>query len=165
MSKFSKQILTLCLSLGAGLMFSASGFAATTHVITADQEKRVWHYDNGSSSKVDGTPVLADDLKIDDVVEIVIKDGLPHGFVAHGGKQGDDSDLVQRCGETEKVKPNAVLRELCDGSTTKYAQPFIVGADGTGTLRLQVLSKFKDDFKFWCIFHKSAMQGVLSLKP
>lgn len=161
MSKFSRQVLTLCLSLGAGLMFSASGLAATTHVITADQEKRVWHYDNGSSSKEDGTPLLADDLKIDDVIEVVIKDGLPHGFVALGGKQGDDSDLVQRCGETEKVKPNAVLRELCDGgtTTTQYAQPF------EGTLRLQVLSKFKDDFKFWCIFHKRVMQGVLRLKP
>ena len=89
MSKFSKQVLTLCLSLGAGLMFSASGFAATTHVITADQEKRIWHYDNGSSSKEDGTALQVDDLKIDDVVEVVIKDGLPHGFVALGGKQGD----------------------------------------------------------------------------
>ena len=161
MSKFSKQALAMCFSLSAGLMFSSNGLAAATHVITADQEKKIWHGDNGSSSKVDGTPLLLDNLKVGDIVEVVIKDGLSHGFVALGGKPGDDSDLVQRCGETEQNKPKAVLRELCDGNTTttQYAEPFV------GTMRLQVLSTFKPDFKFWCIFHREVMQGVLRLKP
>jgi hypothetical protein len=140
------------------LCWASLGFAADTHVVVA-HSNLTWSY-NGKSSSSD-SPILVDDLKIGDIVEVQVPSG-PHGFITikrgAAGSIAEIKDPVIACGDPVNSKPNAVLRELDCGAASKFGVAF------KGSLRLEVLSTFKDPVDFYCWVHKAAMPGTLKLK-
>ena len=157
MKKLSERYPLFC----ATLSLAGVAFAADTHVIVA-HSNLTWTY-NGKASTA-AQPVMVDDLKIGDVVEIQVPTGSgPHGFItikkATGAPTTEIKDPVLACGEAAGSKPQAVLREIECGAATKF------GVVYTGSLKLEVLSTFKDSVDFYCRVHKAAMPGTLKLKP
>ena len=160
MRKFSMGSLIGCLVWGLAIMLANTGFAANTHVIVATPQV-AWSY-NGQTSTL-RKPLMVDDLKIGDIIEIQIPQAaIPHGFVTVKKEAGqpptENKDPVVACGEDKNSKPNAVLRELDCGTQSKFGVKF------TGSMRLEVLNTFKDDVYFWCVVHRAAMAGTLKLK-
>jgi hypothetical protein len=160
MRKFSMGSLIGCLVLGVATMLANTGFAADTHVIMATPQV-AWNY-HGQISTL-RKPLMVDDLKIGDIIEIQIPQAaIPHGFITvkkdAGQPPTETKDLVVACGEDKSSKPNAVLRELDCGTQSKFGVKF------TGSMRLEVLNTFKDDVYFWCVVHRAAMAGTLKLK-
>jgi hypothetical protein len=160
MRKFSMGSLIGCLVLGVATMLANTGFAADTHVImTTPQVACNYHGQISTLRK----PLMVDDLKIGDIIEIQIPQAaIPHGFITvkkdAGQPPTETKDLVAACGEDKSSKPNAVLRELDCGTQSKFSVKF------TGSMRLEVLNTFKDDVYFWCVVHRAAMAGTLKLK-
>jgi hypothetical protein len=144
--------------LASALAFGAPAFAADTHVVVA-HSNLTWTY-NGQTSAADH-PVAVDDLKVGDIVEIQVPSG-PHGFITikrgAAGAITEIRDPVIACGEAEGSKPNAVLKEIDCGATSKF------GVAYKGSLKLVVLATFKDPVDFYCFVHKAAMPGALKLK-
>jgi hypothetical protein len=160
MRKFSMGSLIGCLVLGLAVTLANIGFAANTHVIVATPQV-AWSY-HGQSSTL-RKPLMVDDLKIGDIIEVQIPQAaIPHGFITVNKGAGqpptETKDLVVACGEDKNSKPNAVLRELDCGTQSKF------GVKYTGSMRLEVLNTFKDDVNFWCVVHRAAMPGILKLK-
>ncbi len=118
----------------------------------------------GRQSTRDGVPLVVK-VKKGDTLEIRIpNNGVTHGFVTIRGKTDENPseavDLVLACDQVPK--PNAVLRETgCTGKQTNFGNE-----DGfTGTLKLEVLDKFRGDVNFWCVIHTATMWGTIQLKP
>lgn len=132
---------------------------ADTHVIKATSSL-TWEY-NGQSSDTNGDPLVVGDLKIGDIVEVQIP-RAPHGFVTikknPGAPATEIKDPVLACGEASSAKPNAVLKEIDCGAESKFGVKYV------GSMKLEVLSTFKDDVDFWCVVHTDAMTGTLKLK-
>jgi hypothetical protein len=160
MHKFSVGFLILCLVLGLAIRLAEPSFAADTHVIVGTaQVSWTYHGQNSTLRK----PLMVDDLKIGDIVEIQIPPAaIPHGFItikkAPNQPPVETKDFVVACGEDKGSKPNAVLRELDCAGASKF------GATYTGSMRLEVLPTFKEDINFWCVLHHAAMPGTLKLK-
>jgi hypothetical protein len=138
---------------------AGDGVAATTHVIVGTQDI-TWAY-NGNESAL-GKPLVVDDLKVGDIVEIQIPAGdIPHGFVTTtknaGGNIVVTRDPVLACGEVPSAKPKAVLREIACGSASQF------GIQYTGSMDLEVLSSFSGEVPFYCVVHRSGMPGILKL--
>jgi hypothetical protein len=148
-----------CVLLAAASFVANASFAADTHTIVA-HSNLTWSY-NGKSSTAT-SPILIDDLKAGDIIEVQIPGGI-HGFVtirknAGGAAPTEITDPVLACKEAESSKPNAVLREIECGTASKFNVRFV------GSLKLEVLAKFKDPVNFYCVQHKGAMPGTLKLK-
>jgi hypothetical protein len=163
MRKSSAPFIVVWLALGTVLAFVSPCVAADTHVIMSTPQF-TWTY-NGRSSTDDGTPVIVDDLKIGDVVEIRVGDGM-HGLITikqladvSPPESNQTKDPVLACGEDANAKPNAVLREIECGATSQF------GAAFTGSMKLEVLNTFTSDTNFWCVIHQFGMTGTLKLKP
>jgi hypothetical protein len=164
MTKAATPLSLVFLALVAGSLSSGAALAADTHVIKASSSI-TWTY-NGKSSKTDGTPLVVDDLKVGDIVEVQVSaDGIPHGFITIKQVanlppgQNETRDLVIACGEQPASKPNAVLAETeCGGASSKFGVPF------TGSMKLEVLKTFQADTNFWCVIHRFGMTGILKLK-
>jgi hypothetical protein len=159
MRKFSVGFLILCLVLGLAIRLAEPSFAAETHVIGTAQVSWTYHGQSSTLRK----PLMVDDLKIGDIVEIQIPPAaLPHGFItikkAPNQPPVDTKDFVVACGEDKGSKPNAALRELDCAGASKF------GVTYTGNMRLEVLPAFKEDINFWCVVHHAAMAGTLKLK-
>lgn len=158
MTKLPAQLSAALVASGAVLTCASDGFAADTHVIKTDGF--AWTYKDKRSTPA--VPVAIDDLKVGDTVEVQIADdGIDHGFVtikrAAGTAPQPDPTRVQACGES---KPDAVLREIdCGTAGSQFAHKFI------GTMRLEILSTFKDPVDFYCTEHKAGMPGTLKLSP
>jgi len=160
MRKFSVGSLILYLVLGLAIGLADPSFAADTHVIVGTPQV-TWTY-NGQKSTL-RKPLMVDDLKIGDIIEIQIPPAaLPHGFITIKKDANqpplETKDLVVACGEDKSSKPNAVLRELDCAGASKFGVKF------TGSMRLEVLPTFKDETNFWCVIHHAAMAGILKLK-
>ena len=155
------RISLLCVGLSALAWAAGTSIAAGTHVIIANEDDPApkWSY-NGQKSPL----ITVGDLKIGDVIDVQVPDTLqfPHGFVTIKTTPPPitpNEDLVMKCGETTTTKPNAVLKEDCaPGAQSQFGQPF------TGSMKLIVLDKFKQDVPFWCVVHKGIMRGVLKLQ-
>jgi hypothetical protein len=156
MGMTSMQSSVACVVFGALLTCSSPGFAADTHVIGT--RGIAWTYKDKKSTPA--APILIDDLKIGDVVEVQIAGAIPHGIVTikrnDGAPPVEDRDPVQACGED---KSNAALREINCGAASKFGVAF------TGSLRLEVTDKFKNPVDFFCVIHKAGMPGVFKLAP
>jgi hypothetical protein len=166
MRKSSAISFAVCLVLVAVTAAGNTNLAAAadTHTIKATSQI-TWTY-NDQASKRDGTPLVVDDLKVGDVVEIQIDPGpISHGFVTIKmianlpPSENETKDLVLACGENKNAKPNAVLQELDCGAGSKFGVRF------TGSMRLEVLDTFKAETNFWCVVHHFGMTGTLKLKP
>jgi len=153
-----------CVWLGLSLVvFSGiigSGLAADTHVIVGTQQVN-WTYNSKASTP--SQPLVVDDLKVGDTIDIQIPAGpIPHGFItitkAGSVPATETKDLVLACGETATSKPNAVLQEVNCGAASQFGVRF------KGSMQLQVMPNFKGDVNFWCIVHHAGMAGVLRLK-
>jgi hypothetical protein len=160
MHRFSVGSLILCLLLGGAIGFADASFAADTHVIVGSPQI-TWIY-NGQKSTL-RKPLMVDDLKIGDIIEIQIPPAaIPHGFItikkAANQPPVETKDVVVACGEDKGSKPNAVLRELDCAGASKFGVKF------TGSMRLEVLPTFKGETDFWCVVHHAAMAGTLKLK-
>jgi hypothetical protein len=160
MHKFSVGSLILGSVLGLTITLADTGFAADTHVIAATPQVS-WTYHGQTSSLK--KPLMVDDLKIGDIIEIQIPPAaIPHGFITvkkdANAPPVESKDFVVACGEDKNAKPNAVLRELDCTAASKF------GVKYTGSMRLEVLNTFKDPVNFWCVVHRAAMPGVLKLK-
>ena len=159
MKKLLLQSSVACVVIVAAVTSSRTGFAADTHVIST--QGVAWTYKDKKSTPT--TPLAVDDLKIGDIVEVHIAGPIPHGFITikqnGGGPPVEDKSPVLACGEDNAAKPNAVLRELDCGATSKFGVAF------TGSLRLEVMNTFKDPVDFYCVIHKAGMPGVLKLAP
>lgn len=159
MGKVLMGSTVLCFTLGAIVTPCSTSFAADTHVIVATQQV-TWTYNGKTSTR--NTPLVVDDLKIGDIIEVQIPAGpIDHGFItirkaANGPVES--KDLVLACGDNKNSKPNAVLQEINCGPSSKF------GVITTGNMQLQVLGTFKDETDFWCVRHKQFMSGVLKLK-
>jgi hypothetical protein len=154
MEKLLTKFIGVCVALGAVIAPSII-LAADTHVIVGTQQV-TWTY--GGKKSTPSSPLVVDDLKVGDIVEIQIPQGpIPHGFVtiANGA---ESRDLVLACGDSKTSKPNAVLQEIKCGPASKF------GVRMTGSMQLQVLNTFQSETDFWCIVHHQAMAGVLKLK-
>lgn len=145
-------------TLGVTLCLTGRAFGADTHTIVA-HANLTWTY-NGKASSA-SQPLLVDDLKTGDTVEVQIPGGT-HGFITikkiPGSPTTEVKDLVWACGDAPGSKPSAVLREIECGATSKF------GVVYTGSLKLEVLPAFKDPVDFYCWVHKAAMPGTLKLK-
>jgi hypothetical protein len=159
-SKLSIRYFLSCATLGVTLSLAGTGDAADTHVVVA-QKNLTWIYSGQASTPQ--KPIMVDDLKIGDIVEIQVP--VPsgkHGFITikkTTGAATEIKDPVLACGEAAASKPNAVLKEIECGAATKF------GVVYTGSLKLEVLPTFKDSVDFYCWVHKAAMPGTLKLKP
>ncbi|MER8499373.1 hypothetical protein [Mesorhizobium sp. M1142] len=144
------------LALSAIVVAGGASFAADTHAVAT---KRVaWSYNGQASTPT--APLIVDDLKIGDIVEIQIDGPIPHGFVTiktTDGSSTEAKDLVWACGQDKG--PNAVLRETDCGAASQFGVQF------KGKMRLEVLDTFKDPVDFWCVIHLAGMRGTLKLKP
>ncbi len=112
MKKILPHVFVVSIVLGMMPLLSSGGLAADTHVIVGTQQVS-WAYNGQRSTPI--TPLVVDDLKIGDILEIQITAGpIPHGFITtkknQGGQPAEDKDLVQACGQTNA--PSAVLREM-----------------------------------------------------
>ena len=148
--------------LGASITFASASFAADTHVITTTSSV-AWTY-NGQSSKTNGTPVIVDDLKIGDIIEIKVPDDATHGLITikrlanvRPPSDNETKDPVLACGESDKS--SAMLREIDCGAASQFGQGF------TGSMKLEVLANFTGEINFWCVFHHFGMTGTLKLRP
>ena len=158
MKKLLLQSSVACVVIVAAVISSRTGFAADTHVIGT--QGVAWTYKDKKSTPT--TPLAVNDLKIGDIVEVHISGPIPHGFITikhGGGPPVEDKSPVLACGEDHAAKPNAVLRELDCGATSKFGVAF------TGSLRLEVINAFKDPVDFYCVIHKAGMPGMLKLGP
>jgi hypothetical protein len=147
----------LWIAFGSALALPQSARAADTHTIVA-QANLTWKY--GTKVSTPTSPVLVDDLKIGDIVEISIPGGQ-HGFVTIKKTPAPTKevvDVVLACGESPASKPNAVLKEIECGPKSKFNVPFI------GNLKLEVLPTFASAQDFYCVIHKGTMPGILKLK-
>ncbi|MER8790165.1 hypothetical protein NKH71_20280 [Mesorhizobium sp. M0983] len=147
--------LVFGLALGAIVVTGGASFAADTHVVAT--KKVAWTY-NGQASTTT-TPLIVDDLKIGDIVEIQIDGPIPHGFLTIRTKDGTSTeakDLVWACGQGEGS--NAVLHETDCGAASQFGVQF------KGKMRLEVLNGFTDPVDFWCVIHRAGMRGTLKLK-
>jgi hypothetical protein len=144
--------------LGIALCLSAKTFGADTHTVVA-HPNLTWTYNGKASSAAQ--PIMVDDLKAGDVVEIQVPGGQ-HGFITikkvAGSPTIEVKDPVLACGEAPNSKPNAALREIECGANSKFGVPY------TGSLKLEVLPSFKAPVDFYCWIHKAAMPGTLKLK-
>lgn len=162
MTKVPRPLSAVFLALVAPVISTGASVAADTHVIKATSSI-TWTY-NGKSSKTDGTPLVVDDLKVGDIIDVQVSPGIPHGLITI--KQvanllpadNETRDLVVACGEQASSKPTAVLAEIECGQTSKFGVKF------TGSLKLEVLKTFQSDTNFWCVVHHFGMTGVLKLK-
>lgn len=155
MKKLSIGSLAICAACGVAV----GSFAAETQVIVGSQQTVAWTSKGKSSTA--RAPIVADGLKVGDIVEIQIPAGpIPHGFAAikkAGNSSTETKDPILACGEDPKSKPNAVLRETdCSGASK-------VGVTFKGSLKLEVMDTFKDDLNFWCVVHRAAMPGVIKV--
>ena len=149
--------------IAASILAPVSGRAADPeiHVLTPTSALK-WSY-KGHAEQV----TTVGDLKVGDFIEVKIPAGpIHHGFSAIKIDPKDPKsitpieDVVLKCGETDNAKPHAVLKEVeCGEVGSEYGILF------SGTLKLEVLSSFKDDVPFWCVQHTRIMQGVLKLQP
>jgi hypothetical protein len=160
MHRFSVGSLMLGSAVGLAMIHVDTSFAAETHVIAATAQVS-WSYHGQVSSLK--KPLMVDDLKIGDIIEVQIPPAaIPHGFITVKRDANtppvESKDFVVACGEDKNSKPNAVLRELDCGTASKF------GVKYTGSMRLEVLSTFKDPVSFWCVVHHAAMAGALKLK-
>jgi hypothetical protein len=142
------------------IILSGTSLAADTHVIVGTQQI-TWTYQGQKSTPT--KPLIVDDLKKGDIVEIKIDPGpIPHGFITvkktGNAPPVETKDLVWACGQGSQP-PNAVLREMDCGGASK------IGVQFKGSMRLEVLDTFKDDTDFWCVVHHARMAGTLKLKP
>jgi hypothetical protein len=158
MIRSSGRYSLTCASFAAVLLFASASFAANTHTIVA-HSNITWSY-NGKSSTADN-PIMVDDLKVGDIVEVKIPGGV-HGFItikrnAGGADPTEITEPVLACGQAPGAKP-AVLREIECGATTNFNKPFV------GSMKLEVLTNFKDPIDFYCWQHKADMPGTLKLK-
>jgi hypothetical protein len=150
-------------AFGVTLTCASPGSAADMHVIGIGDDDFSWTYKDKVSAP--NNPLAVDDLKIGDTVEVRIPEDRSHGFVTIKRSAGPpptaavDKSPVLACGENASSKPNAVLRELDCGATSKFGIAF------TGSLRLEVMNTFKDPVDFYCVIHKNGMPGVLKLAP
>jgi hypothetical protein len=150
------------LTFGAVVTVAGPSLAADTRVITTTPA--VAWTSGGKSSKTDGTPLVIENLQVGDIIEVRVPPGATHGFITtkqHANvppPQNDDKGFVWACGQTNKPEA-AVLREIECGTTSNFGMNFV------GTLKLEVLSTFKNDVNFWCTQHHFGMTGVLKLKP
>ena len=126
----------------------------------AAKQKIAWSY-NGKESTTN-TPIVVDDLKVGDIIEVQVPGPFPHGFITikknADGQWTEIKDPVLTCGENAGSKPNAVLREIDCGAASQFGVSF------KGSMRLEVLTTFSSDTDFWCWVHKRAMAGTLKLK-
>ncbi|TPJ90609.1 hypothetical protein FJ434_06280 [Mesorhizobium sp. B2-5-13] len=156
MRTFLASSSVLGLALGAIVVAGGASFAADTHAVAT--KNVAWTYNGKASTKT--TPLIVDDLKIGDIVEIQIDGAIPHGFVTIRTKDGTSTeakDLVWACGQDKG--PNVVLRETDCGAASQFGVQF------KGKMRLEVLDTFKDPVDFWCVIHLGGMRGTLKLKP
>jgi hypothetical protein len=155
MKKLSIGSFAICVACGVAV----GSFAAETQVVVGSQQTVAWTSKGKSSTA--RAPIVADGLKVGDIVEIQIPAGpIPHGFAAikkAGNSSTETKDPILACGEDPKSKPNAVLRETdCSGASK-------VGVTFKGSLKLEVMDTFKDDLNFWCVVHRAAMPGVIKV--
>jgi hypothetical protein len=155
--------ITVCAAIVAVSSVFSQSFGADTHVIIGTQQ-RTWTY-NGHTSVINPpTPLIVDDLKPGDIIELQVPGSIPHGFIPIKTQSGQSpvqtTEAVLACGDPENAKPNAVLRELDCGPTSKIGIRLNNGAK----LRLEVLDKFSDEVDFWCVVHLGQMLGSLKLK-
>ena len=160
MRKVTRSRAALSVGFCALTAYPLATLAADTHVIVGTQQL-TWTY-NGNKSALNA-PLVVDDLKIGDIVEIQIPAGpIPHGFITvtrnADGSVVESKDLVLVCGEDRGAKPDAVLQETNCGTTSNF------GVRYTGSMQLVVLDTFRDETDFWCLFHHGLMLGELKLK-
>jgi hypothetical protein len=152
------RISLLCVGLSALAWAAGTSVAADTHVIVATDDLQ-WSY-NGQKSPL----ITVNDLKKGDTVEIQVPANLTfaHGFITInlGPPITTTEDPVLKCGEAGGPKENtAALKEDCaPGAKSQFGQTF------KGSMKLIVTDKFTKDVPFWCVKHKSIMQGVLKLQ-
>jgi len=155
----SVQLSLAGVTLAAAIASSGGAVAAETHVIGV--QGIAWTYKDKKSTPT--TPLAADDLKIGDIIEFSISGGIPHGVVTikrpAGAPPVEDKSFVLACGEDAKDKPNAVLRETECGAASKF------GVVITGSMKMEVLSTFKDPVDFFCVVHRNGMAGQFKLAP
>lgn len=162
MRKILRLLPVIFSALAASVTFSGAGVAADTHVIKSTSSL-TWTY-NGKSSKTDGTPLVVDDLKVGDIIDVQVDAGIPHGLITIKKVadlpplENETRDLVVACNEQASSKPNAVLAEIDCGPTSKF------GVKYTGSMKLEVLKTFRSDTNFWCVIHHFRMSGILKLK-
>jgi hypothetical protein len=160
MRKLLRGTFAFCLVSGGFVAVGDTSFAADTHVIVGTQDI-TWTYNGRVSAR--NKPLMVDDLKIGDIVEVQIPAGdIPHGFVTTKkdatGAIVVTKDPVLACGEDQNSKPNAALREINCGAASQF------GIEYTGSMRLEVLATFKDEVDFYCVVHRAGMPGALKLK-
>lgn len=161
MQKQSMQSSVVSAVFGVAFLCASPGFAADTHVIGI--QGFAWTYKDKPPS-TSTNPLIVDDLKIGDIVEVKIPPGLvKHGFVTIKRTAGQDSVVdtspVLACGEDNAAKPNAVLRETACGQSSQFNMPF------AGSMLLEVMNTFKDPVDFYCVKHLDGMPGTLKLAP
>jgi hypothetical protein len=147
------------------ISFTSTSARADSHVIVGNPNK-TWTSE-GRQSTVNGDPLVVE-VKKGDTLEIQIPAGgrVPHGFVTINKKADENpteaTGLVLACGEDQRSKPDAVLRETgCTGKPTNFGNE-----DGfTGSLRLEILDNFRSDVNYWCVIHTAIMWGTIKLKP
>jgi hypothetical protein len=155
------------LALGAIVTYASPSVAADTHVIKSDSTP-AWTSDGKAPSKTDGTPLVIDDLKIGDIIDIQIASGFPqHGVIAikqlanvppaQNEIRDPVTNPVWACGQAKSDA--AVLREIECGAASKF------GVKYAGSMKLEVMDTFKGDINFWCVVHHFMMTGTLKLKP
>jgi|SRR5262249_47919309 len=155
----------LCVWISTMISFASTSASADTHVITGTQQV-TWKSD-GRESTTAGKPLVVV-VKKRDTIEIQIPNGpIPHGFVTinkRGNQRPSEAKgLVLACGEDQKSKPNAVLRETgCTGAPSNFGKE-----DGfVGTMTFEVLDNFpaaSTGVNFWCVIHKKIMWGIITL--
>jgi hypothetical protein len=140
---------------GLALLVPASAMAETRVIEATDD---VTWKSNGQES-ASGTPLVVDRLAPGDVIEVAIEGVVPHGFVTlNKDSSASDVSLVIACGEDEKAKPNAVIREVDCGPKSNFNKKY------KGKMHLQMLDAFKADVPFWCVVHEGDMAGILRPK-
>ena len=150
------------LALGMIVTYAGPSLAGDTHVIKSSGLS--WTSGGKNPSKTDGTPIVIDDLKIGDIIDVQIAPGFPqHGFITITQlanvppDQNETKAPVWTCGVATKPD-TAVLREIECGAASQ------VGVKYSGSMKLEVLGTFKADVNFWCFVHHFAMTGTLKLK-
>jgi len=159
MSSIAVRTSLVWIALVGALALPQAARAQDTHTITV--QGIAWKY-NGKLSTA-ASPIMVDDLKIGDFVEVTLPGGIPHGFVTIIKKTPPPSDkfldAVLACGETPASKPKAVLKEVCAaGAASNFNKIFV------GTLKLEVMNTFTTPVDFFCVQHKDGMPGTLKLK-
>jgi hypothetical protein len=165
MRKSFAAFVIFSLVLGAIVTSTTASVAADTHVIKPNSTP-AWTSDGKTPSKPDGTPLVIDDLKIGDIIDVQIAAGLPHGVITikqlanvQPPADNETKDPVLACGEDKSAKPNAVLREIECGAASKFGIRYV------GSMKLEVLDTFTGDINFWCTVHHFLMTATLKLKP